>query len=422
MNRNAARTRVLLIQEAMGGCGRHVVDLVNGLDPERFDVTVVYGTSRIDDYYRAALPSMSERARMIPCADLVRDISPKHEMRAVLTVARVMREFRPDVVHCHSSKAGVIGRAAVALCGRFCGVRRVFYTPHAYSFQAPEFSGSKHLVFVALERWMSRRITDTTFNVSSGERDAALAKHVDRPDKFEVVYNGIADEPVPSRAEALAALGLAGVIPDGAPVVGVTARLVEQKDPMTSLGVVRRVIALRPDTHVVYVGDGPFEDEMKHYCAAHGIADRVHFAGYRTDAERIVAAFDVYLLTSLYEGMPYSLVEALRAGVQIAATDTAGNDEIVQPMVNGMLFPVGDPDVGAGVVVDLIDHPLPKEQVRRTYLDRFTVDRMLDTISAHYLGKAAADGGDVAAGGADVAVDGDAVDEADTANDGKDLR
>lgn len=386
---DGGKIRVLIIQEAMGGCGRHVVDLVNGLDPQRFEITVIYGTSRMDDYYRAALPEMSQHAHMIPCSDLVRDISPKHELRALRTVARVIREFKPDVVHCHSSKAGVIGRAAVLLGGghRASGVKRVFYTPHAYSFQAPEFSGAKRAVFIGLERWMSRRVTDMTFNVSAGERQASLAKRIDDPAKFEVVYNGIADEPVPLHAEAMHLLGLGGEIPDGAPVVGVTARLVEQKDPMTSLAVVRKVISMRPDVHVVYVGDGPYEDEMKRYCADHGIADRVHFAGYRTDAEHVVSAFDVYLLTSLYEGMPYSLVEALRAGVPIAATDTAGNDEIVQPGVNGMLFPVGDPAAGADVVIDLLDHPMPADQVRRTYLERFTVDRMLDRIAAHYVGE-----------------------------------
>lgn len=382
-----SRIRVLIIQEAMGGCGRHVVDLVNGLDPNRFELAVIYGTSRMDDYYRAALPAMARHARMIPCADLVREISPAHERRAMRMVMRVIREFRPDVVHCHSSKAGVIGRMAVLRCGTCCGVKRVFYTPHAYSFQAPEFGGKKRVAFVNIERWLSRHATSMTFNVSHGEREAALAEHLDKPNKFDVVYNGIANEPVLTRHEALTMLGLADVITPQTPIVGVTARLVEQKAPMTSLSIVRRVLELRPDTHVVYVGDGPYEDAMKRYCIEHGIADRVHFTGYRTDAERVVSAFNVYLLTSLYEGMPYSLVEALRAGVPIAATDTAGNDEIVQPTVNGLLFPVGDVEAGAGMVVDLLNYPLPADQVRQTYLDRFTVDRMLERISAYYEGK-----------------------------------
>ncbi|RSX55324.1 glycosyltransferase family 4 protein [Bifidobacterium samirii] len=379
------KRRVLMIQEAMGGCGRHVADLIAGLDPERFDVTLLYGATRMDDYYRETLPALSRRARVIPCADLRRDISPRHELRALLQTMRLIREVRPDVVHCHSSKAGAIGRLAVALCGRRYGVKRVFYTPHAYSFQAPEFSGKKRLVFTLLERWLSRCVTDLTFNVSEGERRAALDAGLDDPSKFEVIYNGIADEPVPSKAEARAMLGLAlAGLPDDAPIVGVTARLVDQKDPMTSIAIAARVIERRPDVHVVYVGDGPYTSRMEAYCREHGVADRVHILGYRADAERVVSAFDVYLLTSLYEGMPYSLVEALRAGVPIAATDTTGNDEVVEPGRNGLLFPVGDVEAGAAAVLRLLDDPMPREAVVGSFRDRFTLDRMLETISAHY--------------------------------------
>ena len=375
--------RVLLIQEAMGGCGRHVVDLVEGLDPQRFDVTLMYGATRVDDYYREALPALSRRARVVPCAHLRREISPKHELRALAQTMRLIREVRPDVVHCHSSKAGAIGRLAVMLCGRRYGVKRVFYTPHAYSFQAPEFSGKKEFVFTALERWLSRHATDVTFNVSAGERQAALDARLDDPSKFEVIYNGVADRPISSKAQARALLGLAD-LPADAPVVGVTARLVDQKDPMTSVAIAARVIERRPDVHVVYVGDGPYAAAMEAYCREHGIADRVHIVGYRADAERIVAAFDVYLLTSLYEGMPYSLVEALRAGVPIAATDTTGNDEVVEPERNGLLFPVGDVDAGAAAVLRLLDDPLPREGIVGSFRERFTLDRMLETISAHY--------------------------------------
>ncbi|QOL35341.1 glycosyltransferase [Bifidobacterium lemurum] len=365
----------------MGGSSRHVVDLVNGLDPELFDIALVYGTSRVDEYFAAALPGMAKRARLIPCDDLVRPISPQHELRALRFVKRVIREFKPGIVHCHSSKAGIIGR----LTAKQCGVRKVFYTPHAYSFQAPEFSGKKRMVFVGLERWFSRHATTLTFNVSEGERRAALAERLDNPSKFETVYNGVRDIVMPSRAEALDVLGLGQTIPADAPVVGVTARLVEQKDPMTSIAVAAKVIERRPDTHVIYVGDGPYEERMRGFAAEHGVEANVHLLGYRPDAERIVGAFDVYLLTSLYEGMPYSLVEALRAGVPIAATDVTGNDEVVEPHHNGLLFPIGDAEAGADAVLELLDRRIPSEQVRQTYLDRFTLERMLRRITEAYL-------------------------------------
>lgn len=370
------KTRLLLIQEAMGGCGRHVSDLVLGLDPNQFDITVVYGTSRIDDYYRAKLPEMARRARLIPCPDLVREISPRHEIRAYRMMSRLIREINPDIVHCHSSKAGVIGRIAA----KRRGVKRIFYTPHAYSFQAPEFSGKKRVVFSAVERWLSRYCTTLTFNVSQGEREAALAEHLDDERKFKVVYNGIADTPLPSKEQSRHALGL----PPDSYVVGVTARLVEQKDPMTSVAIAAEIIKAEPSAHMVYVGDGPFKTQMESYCAHEGISNNVHFLGYRADADMIVSAFDVYLLTSLYEGMPYSLVESLRAGVPIAATDVAGNDEVVQPGRNGVLFPCRDVEAGTEAVLGLLHNPMPLEKVHDTYAERFTVNDMLEHITALY--------------------------------------
>lgn len=371
-----SRKRLLLVQEAMGGCGRHVSDLVLGLDPEQYDITVIYGTSRIDEYYRSRLPEMMQHARLIPCADLVRQIDPRHDIRAYRTVSGVIREFKPDIVHCHSSKAGAIGRLAAAQYG----VKRIFYTPHAYAFQAPEFGGKKRALFVGVERWLSRHCTTMTFNVSQGERQAALAEHLDDERKFEVVYNGISATPIPSQHQARHRLGL----PADAHVIGVTARLVEQKDPMTSAAIAANVIKTEPNTHMVYIGDGPFHSRMEEYFTREGVIDNVHFYGYRTDADALVSAFDLYLLTSLYEGMPYSLVESLRAGVPIAATDVTGDDEVVQQGVNGMLFPSRDVQSGTDAVLQLIRNPLPAEQVRRTYVDRFTLEGMINRITALY--------------------------------------
>lgn len=376
MNR---RLRLLLVQEAMGGCGRHVADLVRGLDPDLFDVTVIHGTSRLDDYYRDAMPQLRERARMIPCDALVRSITPRLEAQALREVTAVIRDWKPDIVHCHSSKAGAIGRIAALRCH----VPKVFYTPHAYSFQAPEFGGRKRAVFVGVERWLSRHATTRTFNVSEGERRAALDERLDEPGKFLTVVNGIADDPLPGRAEARAALS--ADIPADVPLIGIAARLVDQKDPMTSAAVVAGVLERLPDAHAAYVGDGPYEDRMRELFASRGLEGRVHLLGYRPDAERLVAAFDVSLLTSLYEGMPYSLIESLRAGVPIAATDVTGNDEVVEPGVNGTLFPRGDVEAGVDAVLGLLADPLPAARVRGTYLARFTADRMVRTIAEEYL-------------------------------------
>ena len=103
------KKRLLIVQEAMGGCGRNVVDIVNGIDHSKFDVTVAYGTNRIDDYYRNAIPEMEKHATLIPIPELVRDLSAGNDIKAWLHIRRLIKQIRPDILHCHSSKAGIIG-------------------------------------------------------------------------------------------------------------------------------------------------------------------------------------------------------------------------------------------------------------------------------------------------------------------------
>lgn len=378
------KKRVLIVHEAMGGCGRNVIDIVNGIDRNKFEVTVAYGTDRIDDYYRKAIPEMQKHATLIPVPELTRDISVSNDLKAWLRVRKLIKEIRPDVLHCHSSKAGIIGRAATI----GLHVPKVFYTPHAYSFQAWEFSESKKQLFTLIEQVFSRLFTTQTFNVSAGERDIALQHKIDRPEKFKVVYNGIPDVALPSRKEALQTLGLSD-LPQNAIFIGSTVRLAQQKDPMTFVRIAKTVVEHNPLAHFICVGDGDLHDEVAHFITDNGLTGNVHLLGYRNDAERIVAAFDVYLLTSLYEGLPYSLVEALRAGVPIVATDVTGNNEVVQPGVNGYLFKVGDVEDGAHQVERIISErshngKFHYDAIRHTYIDKFTSKCMLNSVQQSY--------------------------------------
>lgn len=379
------KKQLLIVQEAMGGCGRNVVDIVNGIDHSKFDVTVVYGTNRLDDYYRNAIPEMKKHATLIPVPELVRDLSTSNDLKAWLRVRKLIRQIKPDILHCHSSKAGIIGRSAAV----GCHVSKVFYTPHAYAFQAWEFSESKKRFFAFLERTFSRFLTTRTFNVSNGERNIALQRRIDKPDKFKVVYNGIPDIALPSHEEALQMLGLSD-LPHGAIVIGSTVRLAKQKDPMTFVRIAKTVVEHNPLAHFVCVGDGALQDEVTRFVSDNGLSGNVHLLGYRDDAERIVAAFDIYLLTSLYEGLPYSLVESLRAGVPVVATDVTGSNEVVQPGVNGYLFKVGDVADGACQVERVIselstESRFSSEAIRATYLEQFTSQQMLDSVQESYL-------------------------------------
>lgn len=372
------KIKVLLIAEAMsGGVRRHVVDLIQNIDGSRFDVTLLYGTGRMDEVFLAAKGALEQKAHLIESKYMQREVSLKTDRLAYSEVKSVIARVKPDVVHCHSSKAGILGRMAA----KKAKVGKVFYTPHAYSFQAPEFTGPKNAVFTFLEWYFSRHHTTKTFNVSVGEMQCALDRGIDKKEKFAVIYNGIPDITVPDKAQMRAKLN----IPQDAFVAGVTARLSEQKDPFTFVKIAKEVVAVHPNSHFVYIGDGPLYDSVASFIAENGLGGNVHLLGFRDDAEEIVAAFDVYLLTSLYEGLPYSPIESMRADVPIVATRATGNTELVTDGLNGRLFDIGN----VQQAVSLLDGFISGKEAfsgkaRRVFEEHFTIGAMVKAIENEY--------------------------------------
>ncbi|TPF78567.1 glycosyl transferase family 1 [Bifidobacterium sp. UTCIF-3] len=367
-----------------GGVRKHVLQLIDGLDSNQFELYLIYGP-RYDHVFASCMNELKaqQKVHLIYMPELGRALNLKKDIAAIHKTTEIIRHIKPDIVHCHSSKAGIIGRVAA----KICGVHKVFYTPHAYAFDSPEFSVAKKELFTMAERWASRCATTCTFNVSNGEYRNALKHHIDRPAKFNVIYNGVPDLPLRSRSEARTELGLDGVVPEDALIVGCAAWLDARKDPMTFMRIAERILANRLEIHFVYIGDGDLHDQVIAFIKQHHLENNIHVLGYRDDACQLVTAFNVYLLASLYEGMPYSLIEALQAGVPIAATRTTGNDEVVIPGVNGELFEVGDVDGGTRVVSQLLAASPHAAQVRQTYTDRFTEQEMLDRITQWYVRK-----------------------------------
>lgn len=322
MGRIRLKKKLLLISESMGGgLRKHVVQLIRNLDRNQFDIYFIHGTKHLDSAFREEYEELNNYAILVPCEFFIRELSLKNDLQTLFFLTKKIKEIQPDIVHCHSSKAGALGRIAA----KICGIKKIFYTPHAYSFLAPEFSGKKEKIFVAVERYLSRYATTKTFCVSKGEMKEALKNEIDKKDKFEVIYNGLPDIKLPSKAEIRKQLGL----PLDAVVIGNNARMTEQKNPQYFMEIAKEVITQDNNYHFVWAGDGPLMENVVKYVGANNLISNVHLLGDRSDSELIVAGYDVFLLTSLYEGLPYAPIEAIRAGVPILATNVTGNNEVV---------------------------------------------------------------------------------------------
>lgn len=301
---------------------------------------------------------------------------------SVPRVARWLRESGTDLVHAHLPLAGVVAR----LAGRLAGVP-VVYTEH-------NLQERYHPWTRRANRW-SWRWQAQVIAVSE-EVAASIRRHVGDRVPVTVVRNGIEVDRPPPSPERPAELRRRFELPEGAPVVGTVAVLRAQKRLDLWLAAAQRVLAERPEVRFVVVGDGPLRSELEAEAARLGIASSVRFVGLQEDVRPFLALFDLYLISSEFEGLPLALLESMAAGVAVVATSVGGIPEVIGTEREGVLMPFGDPEALAHAVLALLADPERRERLaaagRERVVQEFSVARMAREIEAIYR-EVVADGG-----------------------------
>jgi glycosyltransferase involved in cell wall biosynthesis len=320
--------------------------------------------------------------KIVTIPHLARSVDPTRDVRALRALRRLFRATRPDIVHTHSSKAGFLGR----LAARRERVPVVIHTVHGWSFH-DYMPRRNRVLYIGIER-MAARWTDRVVVVSELDRDKGLAARIGSRDRYAVIHElndlepffGGDDDP----AEARARLGL----PSDAPVVGTVGRLSDQKDPGTFVRTAAAVAAQVPEARFVMVGHGPLRRQVEGLVAELGLTDRFLFTGVRTDVAAILRSFDVFLLTSLWEGMPLVIPQAMACRVAVVASTADGNRELIRDGHNGLLFPPRSPDQFARGVVRLLREPGLRDRIvdlgTETARD-FTLARTIPLLERLYL-------------------------------------
>lgn len=369
------KLKIMFIAETMeAGVRRHVVDVIKGLNKDIYSISLIYG-NRVDSIFLKELDAIKNYTTLIKVDSLVREIDPIKDIRGFLAVRRAMKAFRPDIVHCHSSKAGVIGR----ISAKSLRIKKIIYTPHAYSFLAEEFSTLKKFIFINIEKLLSKTTTTFTFNVSEGERQEALIRRIDNINKFKVIYNGLPLIDFPDKANMKKELGL----PADSFIIGNNARLSEAKNPMLFMSIARKVTNENPNIHFVYAGDGPLYDSCKEYIEEHELENHVHLLGFREDAETLVSIYDMFLITSTHEGLPYSLLESMRACVPILGFSVTGVEEVISDN-NGILIS-SEKEASDVILESYTKNIFSKELIYSIFESKFSIDKMLRDIHAMYI-------------------------------------
>ncbi|MGH2672745.1 MAG: glycosyltransferase family 4 protein [Actinomycetota bacterium] len=360
----------------VGGPARQVVQLNRSLQGRGFECRLVTGTEGPSE---GRIDPGPERVTVIPA--LRRAISPRLDLAAARALDRLVRAWRPDVVHTHLAKAGGLGR----FVARRRNVPVTVHTFHGHVLDG-YFSPPIARVFLAAERRLARRTT-ALVAVSNAVRDELLALGIGREDQWHVIPVGLELDGLlgnlPSKAEARERLGLP---PDGA-AVGIVGRLVPIKDHETFLRAAVRLLPARDDLTFVVAGDG--EDRaVLEARASELLEERVRFLGWVQDLAALYAALDVVVLTSRNEGTPVSLVEAGAAGRPVVATRVGGVPDVVADGETGILVPPGDPAATAAAIERLLGEPALARAMggtaRARVPSRFSADRLVDDLAALY--------------------------------------
>src|SRR5437773_1816714 len=289
----------------IGGTRRHIVDVTSGERELGFDVHLVAASLRAPDFERdlERLEHVGVHVTRLP---MVRAIRPRQDLAHLSFLRAHLVQLRPDVVHTHSSKAGVLGRLASMQTG--IGAR--VHTPHTFAFLfGAEFSRPKRALFRAIEKGLGAE-TQALVAVSPSEARTFVESGVVESARIRVVPNGIDPAPwLSARPIARSELGLR----DDRPLAAVVGLLNVAKGQDIALDVL--VEPGLESLQLVVAGNGEMERSLKERAARLRVEDRVRFVGFRQDVPRLLAASDLLLLPSRWEGMPYIALEAMASGL-----------------------------------------------------------------------------------------------------------
>ena len=366
----------------VGGPAIHVILLSAGLDPARFETVLVSG--REEEHEGNMLHLAVEKGVTPVFVDaLSRNIRFGADLASFWKLYRFLRRERPDIVHTHTAKAGMVGRLAAILA-------RVPIRVH--TFHGHVLRGYFSPARTALFRWIEKilaRLSTRVIMVSAHGREELLGMGIGRPERFLHIPLGLELRRLADlssqRGQLRSRLGL----PEDAFLVGNIARLVPIKGLSDFVAAARKVVAGtdRP-VHFAIVGVGELEAALRREVADAGLGERVHFAGFWPDVAPVYADLDLTVLSSYNEGLPVAIIESMAAGLPVVGTRVGGIPELVADGTTGALVPPGDVDALAEAILAMADAPEHARRMgqagRERVIPQLCSERLIADIEALY--------------------------------------
>ncbi|MBI4049968.1 MAG: glycosyltransferase family 4 protein [Candidatus Doudnabacteria bacterium] len=347
----------VITQGELGGAQRYVFDLATNLSKGEWRPTVIIGE------HGGELKAKLENAgiKVLVAENLVRNIHPLKDLLVISELAGLLKKLQPDIIHLNSSKAGVVGSFAAHLAG----IKNVIFTAHGFAFLEPQSWFIKQIYFWTEK--LATKFRKKIITVSEFDRQAAIKSKLCAPEKLIAMHNGIAfhphlTSPIKGEESSLISLPLVGRAREGGKIVlGTIARDYPTKD----LNTLRAAFAILKKE---------FSDLQLRIVEGMGAAAQL-------------SSFDIYVCSSVKEGLPYTILEAAAAGLPIVSTRVGGIPEILEDGKSGLLVLAKNPGALAGAVKKLLDNPELAKTLganARERVKNFSLEKMLNKTEAVY--------------------------------------
>ncbi|MFH1777510.1 MAG: glycosyltransferase family 4 protein [Candidatus Omnitrophota bacterium] len=364
-----------------GGSAENTLFTVAKLDKERFDTVLVSGIThdpdnQVTDFIR------KENINYVLIPELVREIALLKDIKAFFKILNFIRKERFDIVHTHSSKAGMLGRWAAKLAG----VKIIIHTPHGHIFYG-YFNYFLTQVFIFLEK-ITAKITDRIITLTKRGKEEHIKYGIACADKLVPVYSGIEIEKFRNyQIDKIKQKKILKADKKTA-IIGTVSRLESVKGGVYFISALPEIIKTFPKLKVFIIGGGTEKENLERLTRKLGVAKNVVFMGECQDISWSVSTFDVFVLSSLNEGMGRCLLEAQALGVPVVATRVGGIPEVVKDGVTGFLVPPQNSEAIAEAVIKLLKDDFLREQMSRQAREnidyRFSVEAMVARIAGVY--------------------------------------
>ena len=360
----------------IGGAQDNTLYTVELLDKEKYDISLCCNLD-------GELVERAKKVEAIKIFDipfLCREVSPYRDIRAFLSLYKLFKEEDFTIIHTHSSKAGLLARLAAVLNK----TPIVIHTIHGFAFN-DFMNGPKKNFFIYLEKLLAKW-TDVIITVSNLNKKKIIDLNIAHENKIKNIYSGIDLSLFTNKRDDEFRKELN--LENDHLLLGSVGRLSNQKDPITMIEAFGIISKPFPNAHLALVGDGELKGKILEKIDQLKLNDRIHLTGNKNNPWSVYHSIDLFIMSSIYEGLGRSITEALSCGVPVVCTDVEGVPEIVRDNITGILVRPKDSNKLADAIIrtlnDMETAKKMAEEGRRFVNDNFDVNKMVNDIDSLY--------------------------------------